>query len=283
MIRIAVALSAGTLVGVGLWLAVGAVAGWQLLPDVARWRTLATRTRSVAAAFAGSAAAGVAAWLLTGWFAAGLLTALAVASLPKLLAGGRSRQGMIDKTEAIASWTESIRDTMAAASGLEEALVATAAAPPDPIADPVRRLAIRLRHQPLSESLVQLGDEIDHPSADMVVTALRIAAQMEAADLSSLLSRLATSIRGDATMRVRVEVSRAKLRTSAKIIVGAVGATLALLMLFNRSYLDAYDTVFGQFMLAVVGAIFAVGGWLMASMSTIELPDRFVPRRMDRP
>lgn len=281
--RIVVALSAGTLVGVGLWLAVGAVAGWKLLPDVDRWRAFGTRTRRVAAAFAGSAVAGVVAWLLTGWFAAGLLTALAVASLPKLLAGGRTRQGMIDKTEAIASWTESIRDTMAAASGLEEALVATAAAPPEPIAEPVTRLAIRLRHQTLSESLLQFGDEIDHPSADLVVTALRIAAQMEAADLSSLLSRLATSIRGDATMRVRVEVSRAKLRTSAKIIVGAVGATLALLMLFNRSYLDAYDTVAGQFMLMVVGAIFAVGGWLMASMATVELPDRFVPRRMDQP
>ncbi|MEX0757639.1 MAG: hypothetical protein WD204_06785, partial [Acidimicrobiia bacterium] len=66
------------------------------------------------------------------------------------------------------------------------------------------------------------------------MAALTIAARMEAADLGSLLSRLAVSIRDDATMRVKVEVGRQRLRTSAKIILGSVAATVVLLMVLNR-------------------------------------------------
>jgi Flp pilus assembly protein TadB len=168
---------------------------------------------------------------------------------------------------------------MAAAAGLEEAISATAVAPPAAIAREVDRLVRRLRHQRLIDALEAFGQELDHPSADLVVAALSIAARMEAADLTGLLSRLAESIRDDATMRVKVETSRARLRTSAKIIGGSVGATVVLLMLLSRDYLDAYDSLLGQVVLTVVAGIFILGGWLITKMSRIDTPQRFVPRR----
>jgi Flp pilus assembly protein TadB len=216
--------------------------------------------------------------VVTRWPVAAALAGLAAVLAPRLIGGGQARRDAIDKTEAIASWAESVRDTMAAAAGLEEALTATAVAPPATIAPEVRRLAERLRHQRLTDALAAFGDELDHPSSDLVVAALTIAARMEAADLGSLLSRLAVSIRDDATMRVKVEVGRQRLRTSAKIILGSVGATILMLLVLNRSYLDAYDSLLGQTMLAVVGTVFAGGSWLMAAMSDIDLPERFVPR-----
>jgi hypothetical protein len=45
------------------------------------------------------------------------------------------------------------------------------------------------------------------------VAAITIATLMEAADLAGLLSRLAVSVRDDATMRIKVEVGRQRLRT----------------------------------------------------------------------
>jgi len=216
--------------------------------------------------------------VVTGWPVAAVFAGLGTVLAPRLLGGKQARQAAIDKTEAIASWAESVRDTMAAAAGLEEALTATAVAPPAAIAPEVRRLSERLRHQRLTDALASFGDELDHPSSDLVVAALTIAAKMEAADLGSLLSRLAVSIRDDATMRVKVEVGRQRLRTSAKIILGSVAATVVMLMVLNRTYLDAYDTLLGQTMLAVVGGVFAGGSWLMARMSDIDLPERFVPR-----
>jgi tight adherence protein B len=273
-----IALTAGALAGIGLWLAIGAIVGWQLLPTRQQIAVKVDRLQQTLTRFGLAALIAVAVLVVTGWPVAAAFAAGGTVLAPRLLGGTRARQAAIDKTEAIASWAESVRDTMAAAAGLEEALTATAVAPPAAIAPEVRRLAERLRHQRLTDALAAFGEELDHPSSDLVVAALTIAARMEAADLGSLLSRLAVSIRDDATMRVKVEVGRQRLRTSAKIILGSVAATVVMLMVLNRSYLDAYDTALGQAMLAVVGGVFAGGSWLMAKMSDIDLPERFVPR-----
>lgn len=273
-----IALTTGALAGIGLWLVVGALVGWQILPTRDQLAARAASLQQVLARFGLAALVALVVLVVTRWPVAAALAGLGTVLAPRLLGGSRARREAIDKTEAIASWAESVRDTMAAAAGLEEALTATAVAPPAAIAPEVRRLAERLRHQRLTDALAAFGDELDHPSSDLVVAALTIAAKMEAADLGSLLSRLAVSIRDDATMRVKVEVGRQRLRTSAKIILGSVAATVVMLMVLNRSYLDAYDSLLGQAMLAVVGGVFAGGSWLMAKMSDIDLPERFVPR-----
>jgi tight adherence protein B len=129
------------------------LAGWQLLP-----------TRDTVAAAAGRLQSAVARFGLAGLVADGGAGGDPVAGRRR---AGRARggagaaaarrqagpAGAIDKTEAIASWAESVRDTMAAAAGLEEALAATAVAPPAAIAPQVRRLAERLRHQRLTDAL----------------------------------------------------------------------------------------------------------------------------------
>jgi tight adherence protein B len=278
-----IALLSGALVGLGLWFVIGAIVGWQLVPTREQIVQTFRRAQQALARFGIAVLIAVVALVVTGWPVAAVFAAGGTVLAPRLVGGGRARQAAIDKTEAIAAWAEAVRDTMAAAAGLEEALAATAVAPPAAIAPQVRRLAERLRHQRLTDALFGFGEDLDHPSSDLVVAALTIAARMEAADLGSLLSRLAVSIRDDATMRVKVEVGRQRLRTSAKIILGSVAATVVMLLVLNRSYLDAYDTVLGQLMLAVVGAVFAGGSWLMARMSDIDLPERFVPRTAGRP
>lgn len=229
------------------------------------------RIASFAAAFLVVAA-------ITGWVVGGLLAALAVLALPGLLGGKLNRERAIARTEAIASWTEMIRDSIVAASGLEEAIVATAPVAPAPIAGEVRALVRRLEHQRLPDALATFGEDLDHPSGDLVVAALVIAARMEASDLSGLLSRLAEATRGEARMRIRVEVGRTRVRTATKVIVGVVIAAIAFLTLVNRDYLAVYDNAGGQIVLAIVGGIFAVGGWLLKRMAEIQLPERFTAR-----
>lgn len=268
----------GVIAGVGLWLSVGAMLGWELLHANVDWSSRRQQVRDTVTSLGLAIVVGLVTLLVTQWPVAAGLAGVATAVGPRMLGGARARTQAIERTEAIASWAESVRDTMAAAAGLEEAIVATSVAPPAAIAPEVRALARRLRHQRLTDALESFGAELDHPSADLVVAALTIAARMEAADLGGLLARLAVSIRDDATMRVKVEVSRQRLRTSAKIILGTVAATVVMLLVLNRSYLDAYDSVVGQLVLAVVAGIFLTGSWLMARMSEVDLPDRFVPR-----
>ena len=273
-----IALVLGALAGIGLWLFVGSVAGWAMLPTLGDLRSRTDSLRRTLAASGAAVFVGLVVLAVTGWPVAAVIGGMVTATAPRLLGGGQARKEAIARTEAIAAWAESVRDTMAAAAGLEEAIVATSVAPPAAIAREVRLLAERLRHRRLIDALVEFGHDLHHPSADLVVAALTIAARMEAADLTGLLSRLAVSIRDDATMRVKIEVSRSRLRTSAKIILGSVAATVVMLLLLNRNYLDAYDSVTGQLVLAIVGGIFAGGGWLLARMSDLELPERFVPR-----
>lgn len=215
---------------------------------------------------------------LTGWVVGGVLAALTFLAVPRLLGGKAARQRTIDRTEAIASWTEMIRDSIVAASGLEEAIVATAPVAPAPIRPEVRAMVHRLEHQRLPDALVAFGYDLDHPSGDLVVAALVIASRLEASDLSGLLSRLADATRGEARMRIRVEVGRTQVRTATKVIVGVVICAVLFLTLVNRDYLTVYDSPGGQLALAGVGAIFATGGWLLSRMAEIELPERFTAR-----
>src|SRR3546814_18430927 len=94
-------------------------------------------------------------------------------------------------TEAIASWTEMIRDSIVAASGLEEAIVATAPVAPTPIASEVRTLVRRLENQRLPDALATFGEDLDHPTGDPVVVALVIDDRSEAHNLPSLPHALA--------------------------------------------------------------------------------------------
>ena len=79
-------------------------------------------------------------------------------------------------------------------------------------------------------------------------------------------------------MRIRVEVGRTRVRTATKVIVGVVIAAVVFLAIANRSYLTVYDSAGGQVMLAIVGGIFALGGWLLTRMAEIDLPERFTAR-----
>lgn len=268
-------LAAGAALGVLLIIA--GLTGRQLL-DAPSTYTRRAAASSMPPRAAIATGAGLIALTATGWPVGGIMAAVATLVLPGILGGKAARQRAIDRTEGIASWTEMIRDSIVAASGLEEAIVATAPVAPAPIATEVRTMVRRLDHQRLPDALVAFGEDLNHPSGDLVVAALVIASRMEAADLSGLLSRLADATRGEARMRIRVEVGRTQVRTATKVIVGVVATAVVFLAIANRSYLTVYDSVGGQIMLAIVGGIFALGGWLLTRMSEIDLPERFTAR-----
>lgn len=269
-------------IGLGFLLVVQGVRGRRVLPEIRRRRD--TPSTSVRLPWAvGAVVAGLAILAITGWPVAGGATVAAVIYIQRLLSGNGDRATSVARTQAIANWTEMIRDNMAGAAGLEQALMATATVAPLPIATEVKRFARRLEDLPLPDALAVLGDELDHPSADIVVAALANAARMEGRDLGALLSRLAESIRGDVRMRLRVEVGRARIRTSARIVVAVTVFTIVFMYVFSRPLLDVYDTAAGQMWLLVILAIFGLGGWMLNHYSQIEMPERFSARRSRTP
>ena len=277
-----IATGVGAVLGLGVWLGINAVRGVRLLPEAQRLVPAAVPAERAVVWLTIALVAGLAVGLATGWPVAGVATAVGVLAGPAALGGTARRQAETDMAEAIATWADMIRDTMAGAAGLEESLIQTATVAPKAIAPQLKVFAQRLRHRSLDDALSGLASDLDHPSADLLVAALAAAGRLEARDLGSLLARLAEAIRGDVRMRVRVEVGRARIRTSGRIAVGTTVATVVFLFLFARQLLEPYDTLAGQAWLGVVAGVFFGAGWLLHHYSRLEAPERFTLRRVEQ-
>lgn len=272
------ALGAG--VGLGLFLVLLGARGVQVLPPVDTLFPAGTGTGLATAWVVGGLLIGLLMLALTSWVGAAIGAAALVLGLPWFFGGTRLAGLEIERTQAIASWTEMIRDNLAGAAGLEQALQSTASIAPTPIGREVRSFANRLENQPVADALVHLGTELNHPAADLVVVSLANASRMESRDLGPLLTRLSESIRADVRMRLRVEVGRARIRTSSKIVLAVTIFTMAMIYFSSRDLLAVYDTFGGQFWLLGIFALFIGSLWLMNFYARIDLPDRFTARRV---
>ncbi len=278
-VQVLLAAGMGALAGFGVWLGITSVRGVRVIPAASRFVPNAVRPERAAGWLVLAAAIGLVIGVVTGWPVAGLGAAVGVLAGPAALGGTARREQETATAEAIATWADMIRDTMAGASGLEESLIQTATVAPEAIKPQLQTFALRLRHQPLEVALDGLAADLDHSSADLIVASLDAAARMEARDLGGLLARLAEAIRGDVRMRTRIEVGRARIRTSARIAVATTAATVVFLYLFARHLLEPYDTAAGQVWLVVVMAVFSGAGWMLHHYSHLEVPERFTLRR----
>ncbi|WP_166029143.1 type II secretion system F family protein [Streptomyces chilikensis] len=224
-----------------------------------------------------AAVCGVVAGALTGWPVGALLTTAALLTLPGLLGPDRQAARRTEQMEALATWTEMLRDTLSSAAGLEQAVLATADIAPAPLETELRALATEVRAgRPLPSALRAFAEAVDDPLADVVVAALLTAAEQQARQLGALLGELAESVREQVAMRQRIDAGRASVRTGVRVtVMVTLGMTVGLVV-FNRSYLQPFDTAAGQGVLAVIGALFAVAfGWL-TSIGRIAEPGHLI-------
>ena len=267
-------------VGAGCWLV---VSGWSsAAPSVGQSRPhpaapsaavgpVTLRDRCIRAGLLAFALLVISKWptaavagALLGWFS------------PELFASRASRDAALERTEAIASWTEMMRDTISAAHGLEAAISTTAPVAPEPIRPEIERLARALKHRSLTDALRQLATDLTHPISDLVVASLSVAANGAVKDLAELLGMLAESARDEAAMQMRVEASRARMRTAVRVITGVTIATAVGLVALNPTYVEVYGTVTGQVVLAGIAAAWGAALWWLASMSGFRQPERFL-------
>ena len=213
---------------------------------------------------------------VTGWPVAALMAGAGAVALPHLMRQTASSQATAH-IEAVAVWTELLRDSLSASSGLAEALISTAQVAPAAIATPVTSLAERLTSGThMNEALHQFARELDDPSADVVVAALLLAATARAQRLSELLTSLAISIREEVSMRLRIEASRASARSGVRSVIVFSLLFVVLLVAIGRSYLAPFDSSVGQLVLFVVGLLYAAGIYLMVHLVRPSRPARLL-------
>ncbi|WP_413810552.1 type II secretion system F family protein [Streptomyces sp. OE57] len=237
-----------------------------------RPRRAVTRWWMAAACVAGVLVGGV-----TGWVVGALLAAMATWSVPRILEATRADQQQTARIEGIAGWTEMLRDTLAAAAGLEQTIMATAHTAPRAIRPHVLGLSARLAGgERLTVGLRRLQADLDDPTADLVIAALMLASEHQARQLTPLLGELAATARAQVQMRQRVDAGRTRMRTTVRVVVATTLVFAGGLMLLNPEFLSPYDSATGQLILLLIGAIFTVGFAWLRRMARIEEPERFL-------
>ena len=201
---------------------------------------------------------GLAAGLFTGWPVAALAVACGVWFAPVVVGEDVAEKARIAKVEALANWTEMLRDTLSSAAGLEQAVLASTSVAPKALAEPLATLGADLRsRQPFGEAMTALGYRLADPIADQVVTALVNAQRNQAKNLADLLGELAAAARAQVTLAVQVDAERAQHRTTQRGVIGLFFAIAFGLELFEPKFLHPYGSVSGQLVLLVIVAGFA--------------------------
>ncbi|MCX5204946.1 type II secretion system F family protein [Streptomyces sp. NBC_00237] len=272
----------GVAVGGGLALLIVAVRGLPAKPPAEKAK--AGKRMAELAAFAGRRGSlaigiGMLVLLFSRWVVLAVAAGVLVFFWERLFGGAAEERAQMRRVEALAAWTESLRDTIAGAVGLEQAIPASARAAAPALRPHLEALVDRLRSRtPLPEALQLLADEIDDASADIIVAALILNSRLRGPGLREVLGALAKSAREEVDMRQRVMAQRASTRRSVQIVVGVSVAFVLGLAVFNREFVAPYGTPAGQLVLACVCGLFALGFWWLRKLSRIETPDRFLVR-----
>lgn len=274
----ALSLTAGAVVGFGVVLVVLSFVG---LPkrDVSPQRRIRSKaevqrqTRFVVA----GVVVFVAVLAVTRWLVlAGAFAALVV-FWDRLFGGARHERQAIEQITGLATWTESLRDTIAGAVGLEQAIPATAVNAAPSIRPSLNLLVDRLRvREPLPDALGKFADDLDDPSADLVVASLILNARLRGPGLRAVLGALAESARDELDLRRRVEASRRSTRRSVMIVVLVIALMSGALILFNPGYVEPYNSSQGQMILAAVLLLYALAIFWLRRLAGVRMPERFL-------
>jgi Flp pilus assembly protein TadB len=195
----------------------------------------------------------------------------------RFFGGTGEERRAIDRLDALATWTEALRDTIAGAVGLEQAIPATAVNAAPAIKPSLNLLVDRLRiREPLPSALMRFADDLNDPSADLIVAALVLNARLRGPGLREVLSALADSAREELDVRRKVAAERRSTRRSVQVVVAITLIMAAGLVLFNPTYMAPYRSFIGQAVLTVVIGLYALGLLWLRRLAKIEVPERFL-------
>ena len=203
-----------------------------------------------------------------GWWATGMI-----------LDRERGADAEVAKVEAIATWTEQLRDVLLAGDQPIGAIGATVATAPDPVRPHVRALAARLGRQNEQVVLRQWADALDDPTADLVAAGLLVALS-HGARAEAVLTSVAAQARQQAERRRLLEAERAPVKREVWAVTAMMSLQLLGGLLFARSsYLAPYRTTTGQVVLCVLLAVFLGLVVRVQQLSRFPKPARFLTLR----
>jgi tight adherence protein B len=271
------AIGIGGLTGAALFLAVVALYGLPARRPGSGPGRLDRLRRDVLSPRGGIAiVAGILALVTTRWVVAGIGVALLAYSW-RSLSGAGSERAAITRLEGLATWTESLRDTIAGAVGLEQAIPSSTRIAAPAIREPLLKLVDRLHtRMPMPDALRLFASDLDDPSADLIIAALIINSRLRGPGLRDLLGALSRSVREELDMRRKVGAERRSTRRSVQIVIlVSVGMAIGLAFV-DHSFLAPYSSPFGQLVLALIACLYGLGIAWLRRLARFESPQRML-------
>jgi tight adherence protein B len=239
------------------------------------------RRRLPLARIAASGAAVALVWTATEWPVAAIGAGALIWFGPTLFGGEAAYRAELVKIDAIASWVEGLRDNLAAAAGLEQTIVSSARFAPPALEDDITALVADLHAGVgLETALRAFASRVDDETADLTVMALIEAAQ-RAGNLAEVLDDLATAAREEAAMRMRIHTSRARIRTSSRVVTGITVVMAAGLFAFSGDFLAPYDTPMGQVVMAIAFGCTGLGLAWIHQLAAEQRPPSFLRQDLE--
>jgi tight adherence protein B len=213
-----------------------------------------------------SGVAAVVSYVVTGWPISPIVGVAITLILIKVFKSTDYKKD-IERLDAIASFIEMLRDTMAGSAGITQALLASCKIAPASIEPELRKFAERVTKQMnLSDAIVLLAHDLNNQMGDLLCSALLVAAKGQAYSLSELLNTLADSTRQKIVMLREINSSRASVVTNLRtVIIVSVGFFVGSSLL-AKSYLSVYQNAVGQIVLVIVGALYLTGLLMFSKM-----------------
>ncbi len=218
---------------------------------------------------------GLLGWVATGLVAVGVLIVGGFLAIPLFGKARADRALLVDRTEALASWAETLRDYVKSHAGLRQAVVDSLSSVDEVIRPEVERLAVDLEAGVPEAALRRFADDVADPVGDLLATALTVAlGESGARDLPGLLGQLARDARDEVSGIRRVAVAHEKAFGTARAMAIVVVATAVGMFAVNGDYLRVYRTAAGQVVLLLVAGVALLAVWGLIRMARPVQPLR---------
>ncbi len=257
----------GAGIGVGLALVIGGI--WSTARPAGRlsvMRRLDPANRQAAACAVVLAAI---VGLVTHWPVGAAIGGAVGWTLRSALQPTTSRR-VVNQLEALATWIEALRDSVAAHRGLVAAIESTERSAPPTIKAHVARLIVRIKSgMALDEAFYAFAADLGDAAADEAIAPLILAARFGGSDLQSLLGSAAKSTRDQIALWQRTEVARSKPRRDMRLVIAVTLVFTLGILVIGHGYFRPFGTPAGQVALLAAASLFACG---FAAMNRLSRP-----------
>jgi tight adherence protein B len=237
----------------------GRAAGWELrLADLlagAGVRGAVTPWAFVALSLAAAVASGALAYLTLRWAVLGLAAGALGALVPGLYFGRRRERRRGELQGALVDAIGQLRAGLAGGQSVQQALVDLARIGPATLRPEFEELARDLRRYGVPHALQRMRARLADPLVDTFASALIMNDRIGGRQIGPVLDQLARAARAELLLQEEMRAQQASTVLQARIIAALPWILLALLRGANPRYLAPFDSVTGQLVLLICGAV----------------------------